>query len=132
MTVRGVRGAITCAEDQPELVLQATRELLLAIQKANPDMNSDEFASIFFTATPDLCSIHPAKAARQLGWNLVPLLCAQEIEVPDSLPRCIRVLIHWNTSIPQNEIQHVYVGDAAVLRPDIGTMMLASAPAKQK
>ncbi len=126
MTVRGVRGAITCAEDLPEAVLQATRELLLAILAANPEMDSQDFASIFFTATPDLCSVHPAKAARQLGWNNVPLLCAQEIDVPDSLPRCIRVLVHWNTSIPQQKIQHVYIGDAVVLRPDIGEAILSS------
>jgi chorismate mutase len=120
MSVRGVRGAITCSADQPEAILQATQDLLIAIQAANPGMHPEDFASIFFTATPDLSSTHPAKAARQLGWNQVPLLCAQEIDVPDSLPRCIRVLLHWNTTVPQHKIQHVYIGEAAVLRPDIG------------
>lgn len=126
MTVRGVRGAITCSEDRPEAILQATQELLLAIQAANPGMHPDDFASIFFTATPDLRSIHPAKAARQLGWNRVPLLCAQEIDVPDSLPRCIRVLLHWNTSLPQSQVHHVYLGEASVLRPDIEEISLSS------
>lgn len=126
MTVRGVRGAVTCLHDQPEAILQATQELLLAIQAANPGMHPDDFASIFFTATPDLRSIHPAKAARQLGWTLVPLLCAQEIDVPDSLPRCIRVLLHWNTALPQHKIQHVYLGEATVLRPDIEEFVLTA------
>lgn len=131
MTVRGVRGAITCSQDQPEAILDATQELLLAIQAANPGMHPDDFASIFFTATPDLRSIHPAKAARQLGWTFVPLLCAQEIDVPDSLPRCIRVLLHWNTNLPQEKIHHVYLGEAIVLRPDIGEVMLSALKSDQ-
>jgi chorismate mutase len=74
---------------------------------------------VFFTVSPDLRSIHPALAARQIGWVHVPLMCAVEIDVPDSLPRCIRVLVHWNTTRPQHEIQHVYLGKAAALRPDL-------------
>ena len=119
MTIRGIRGAIQVEHDTPEAVLSATRELLLTIAEANPGLIPDDLASIFFTATPDLVSVHPALAARQLGWVNVPLLCAQEIAVPGSLPRTVRVLLHWNTTIPQHEIQHVYLGAAASLRPDL-------------
>ncbi len=119
MTTRGIRGAIQISEDTPEAMLTATRELLLAIIEANADLNSDDLASIFFTVTHDLNSAHPALAARQLGWVDVPLLCAQEIPVPGSMPRVVRVLIHWNTPRTQREINHVYMGNAAALRPDL-------------
>jgi chorismate mutase len=119
MTIRGVRGAIAVEQDRPEDVLAATRELLEAIRQANPGLEPDDLASVFFTVTSDLHSTYPALAARQLGWVHVPLLCACEIDVPDSLPRCIRVLLHWNTDRPQSAVQHVYLGQAAVLRPDL-------------
>jgi chorismate mutase len=119
MTVRGVRGATTVSEDRPEAMLSATRELLLAICEANPEMRPTDIASIFFTVTPDLRSVHPALAARELGWGDVPLLCAQEIPVPGSLPLTIRILIHWNTALTQKDIRHVYLRDAVQLRPDL-------------
>ncbi|MEW6648806.1 MAG: chorismate mutase [Chloroflexota bacterium] len=119
MAVRGIRGAITVDEDQPGAVLAATRDLLLNIQQANPGFDPAAVASILFTTTADLVSVFPAQAARQLGWNLTPLICAQEIPVPGSLPRCVRVLIHWNCDLPQSDIQHVYLGEAASLRPDL-------------
>lgn len=119
MSIRGVRGAIDVSENTREAILDATRQLLLAIQVANPGLEPDDIASIFFTVTPDLNAAHPALAARQLGWVWTPLLCAQEIPVPDSLPRCIRVLIHWNTDLPQRAVQHVYLGEAVRLRPDL-------------
>ncbi len=119
MSVRGVRGATTASSDHPSEVLAATRELLRAMLQANPALQSSELASAFFTATPDLQNEYPAKAARQLGWSEVPLMCASEIAVPGSLPRCIRVLLHWNTDLPQSAIQHVYLGEAVVLRPDL-------------
>ncbi len=119
MPIRGVRGATVASRDEPEAILLATRELLEAIQTANPLMQVTELASAFFTVTNDLSAVHPAKAARQLGWEQVPLMCAQEIPVPEGLPRCIRVLLHWNTDLPQASIQHVYLGAAATLRPDL-------------
>jgi chorismate mutase len=79
----------------------------------------EDVASALFTATPDLTAAFPAQAARELGWQHVPLLDAQEIPVPGSLPRCVRVLIIWNTGTPQSEVQHVYLGSAAALRPDL-------------
>jgi chorismate mutase len=119
MTIRGIRGATTVLADQPELILQATRELLEAILDANFRMKPEDVASAIFTVTDDLLSTFPAQAARQMGWELVPMLCAREIPVPDSLPHVIRVLVHWNTELPQSEIKHVYLRDAVKLRPDL-------------
>ena len=119
MTIRGIRGATTVPADQPELILQATRELLEAILDENGAMKPEDVASAIFTVTDDLASTFPAQAARQMGWELVPMLCAREIPVPESLPRVIRVLVHWNTDLPQSEIKHVYLRDAVKLRPDL-------------
>jgi chorismate mutase len=119
MAIRGIRGAITVSADQPDLILQATRELLEAILDENLSMKPEDVGSAIFTMTEDLVSTFPAQAARQMGWELVPMLCAREIPVPNSLPRVIRVLVHWNTEIPQSEIKHVYLRDAVKLRPDL-------------
>lgn len=119
MNVRGVRGATVAEDDTAEAILSATRQLLLAILEANPPMQPADLASALFTVTGDLAAAYPAKAARQLGWELVPLMCAQEIPVVGGLPRCIRVLLHWNTDLPQSAIQQVYLGAAASLRPDL-------------
>ncbi len=119
MPVRGIRGATVVEHDDPEEVLSATRQLLSSLLKANPSLTPSDLASAFFTLTVDLCSAYPARAARQLGWDDVPLMCALEIPVPGSLPRCIRVLLHWNTDLPQAAIRHVYLGEAASLRPDL-------------
>jgi chorismate mutase len=119
MTTRGIRGAITVAADEPDLILQATRELLEAILEENEGMSPAEVGSAIFTVTEDLAATFPAQAARQMGWNMVPMMCAREIPVPGSLPRVIRVLVQWNTKTPQNEIKHVYLRDAARLRPDL-------------
>jgi chorismate mutase len=118
MAVRGVRGATVSENDDPKIILSATRKLLNAILSENPDMVLEDIASVLFTATDDLNSDYPAKAAREMGWNQVPLICAREIPVPGGLAGCIRVLIHWNTDTPQSEIRHVYLGAAASLRPD--------------
>lgn len=117
--LRGIRGATTIEEDTEYEVLSATEELLENILKVNPTLNSDDIASILFTVTDDIKSIHPARAARKLGWTTVPLLCSTEIPVPNSLPRCVRTLIHWNTDLKQSEIAHVYLRKAIILRPDL-------------
>ena len=119
MPIRGIRGATTVAADQPDLILQATRELLETILEENEGMNPEDVASALFTVTDDLASTFPAQGARQMGWGLVPMLCAREIPVPNSLPRVIRVLVHWNTEVPQSEITHVYLREAVKLRPDL-------------
>ncbi|NOH01839.1 MAG: chorismate mutase [Chloroflexi bacterium] len=119
MPIRGIRGATTVAADDPELILEATRELLEEILAENSDMRPEDIVSAFFTVTDDLASTFPAQAARQMGWDLVPMLCAREIPVPGSLPRVIRVLVHWNTEVLQSEVTHVYLRDAVRLRPDL-------------
>jgi chorismate mutase len=119
MPVRGIRGAIDVVNDQSEAVLAATHELLEAILLANPALKPADLASVLFTVTDDLHSVYPAQAARQLGWGDVPLMCAREIPVPGGLPHCVRVLLHWNTDLGQNQIKHVYLHGAAVLRPDL-------------
>jgi len=116
--VRGVRGAITVERDEAALLLDATERLLREIVAEN-DIRSDDVASALFTLTPDLCSQFPAAAARRMGWTRVPLLNFTEIAVPDGLPRVIRVLLHVNTDKCQDEIVHVYLDGARVLRPDL-------------
>jgi chorismate mutase len=117
-TCRGVRGA-TCAEaNEEEAILAATKELLEQIVEQN-QIDPADVASVIFTATPDLDAAYPARAARQMGWTHVPLLCMQEMAVLGSLKRCIRVLVHWNTDRSQEEIRHVYLGQARALRPDL-------------
>jgi chorismate mutase len=119
MSLRGVRGATTVQQDQAVEILAATRELLQAILHDNPDMRPEDIASVIFTTTADLRAAFPARAARELGWHEVPLLDAKEIDVPEGLPLCIRVLIHWNTQLPQAAIRHVYLREAVRLRPDL-------------
>lgn len=120
MAIRGVRGATTTEEDEPGAILLATRELLEQMMKENAEMRTEDIASAFFTLTEGLTSTYPALAARQIGWGSVPMICSREIPVPDSLPRVVRVLIHWNTDVPQSEVRHVYLRDAVALRPDLG------------
>jgi chorismate mutase len=129
MPCRSVRGATTVHEDTPEEILVATLELLAQMITTNGIM-ADDVASIIFTATPDLQSASPARAARQLGWTQTALLCVQEMAVLGSLPRCIRVLVHWNTTRRQAEIHHVYLRKATQLRPDLpsGSNPIAHAP----
>jgi chorismate mutase len=112
---RGVRGATFVGEDTPQAILAATRELLAAISHAN-GIATPDIASAFFTSTPDLRSAFPARAARDLGWTDVPLLGATEVDNPGAPPRCIRVLLHWNTSRRQDEIVHVYLRGSDVMR----------------
>lgn len=119
MPMRGVRGATTASEDQADLVVSATRELLEAMLESNPGMETEHIASVLFTVTEDISSAFPALAARQMGWGSVPMMCAREIPVPGSLSCCIRVLLHWNTDVPQNAIRHVYLREAVKLRPDL-------------
>jgi chorismate mutase len=133
---RGIRGATTVEEDTPEAVLSATRELLNQMVEAN-GIHPNDVASVIFTTTSDLISEYPARAARQLGWQEVALLCTHEMAVPHGLKRCMRILLHWNTDKPASEIQHVYIKGAVNLRPDraaelssqgVGTCMVLDTP----
>jgi chorismate mutase len=118
MFCRGIRGATTVEQNTREEILTASRQLVALMVRRN-DIDRRDVASAIFTTTPDLDAEFPALAARQLGWLDVPLLCTHEIAVPGALPRCIRVLVHWNTDKPQSEIHHVYIRDAERLRPDL-------------
>src|SRR5215468_4473858 len=118
MNCRGVRGATTVDHNEREEILTATRQLLGLMIRQN-GIEPADVASAIFTTTPDLNAEFPALAARQLGWLDVPLLCTHEISVPGSLGRCVRILIHWNTDKPQDQIVHVYIKGAAALRPDL-------------
>jgi prephenate dehydratase len=118
MPVRGIRGATTAADNTEIAIFDATEELLRWLTAAN-ELRPADIASIVFSVTPDLNATFPARAARQLGWTEVPLLDTVEIPVPGALPRCIRVLIHWNTDRPIEVIQHGYLREATSLRPDL-------------
>ena len=118
-SIRGIRGAITVETDEPEAILSATRELLEEILQANDITDFDDLISAIFTTTADLISTFPAEAARRMGMEQVPLLCAQEIPVPGSMPLCIRVLIHVNTDRKPADIRHIYLRNARKLRPDM-------------
>ena len=114
---RGVRGATTASANTREAILGAAQELLEQMAAAN-GIQPEDIASIIFTTTPDLNAAYPAAAAREMGWNDAALLCTHEMRVPSGLPQAIRVLIHWNTTVPASAIKHVYIKGAEALRPD--------------
>ncbi|MDR7544912.1 MAG: chorismate mutase [Armatimonadota bacterium] len=118
MHVRGIRGATTAETNSAEAILDATRELLVEMARAN-GVAPHEIAAAFFASTPDLTAAYPAEAARRLGWTAVPLLSFADVDVPGALGRCIRILLLWNTSRAQDEIVHVYLRGATGLRPDL-------------
>lgn len=118
MSCRGMRGATSVGENSEREIIAATRTLLERMVSAN-GIATEDIASVIFTTTPDLDAAYPARAARDLGWTDIPLLGAQEIDVPNSLPRCVRVLILWNTDRSIDQITHIYLGAAAALRPDL-------------
>lgn len=118
MLVRGFRGATTVDANSREAILEATAELLEEIVHANA-IERDHVASIIFTTTPDLNAEFPAVAARNAGWTDIALMCGHEMNVPGSLPRCIRILMHVNTELAANQVKHVYLREARALRPDL-------------
>lgn len=114
--VRGVRGATTVPANDREAILRRTRELLEHLVRLNGIVPAD-VASATFTVTPDLDAEFPAFAAREIGWEDVPLLCGREIPVPGALERCVRVLVHWNTDRSQSQVRHAFLHGARSLRP---------------
>ena len=118
---RGVRGATTVTSNDREEILEATRELMYILIRAN-GIHPDDVASGLFTTTVDLTTTYPALAARQLGWYDVALICSHELDIEGGLPMCIRVLIHWNTRKSPQEIVHVYLREAQSLRKDRTSM----------
>jgi len=122
MYCRGIRGATTVERNDREEILIATKELLQLLIEKN-DLHKEDIASAIFSLTDDLDADFPALAARDLGWTEVALMCMQEIPVPNSLRKCIRILLHVNTERSANEIQHVYIHGAVKLRPNFGVDM---------
>ena len=118
MLVRGIRGAITADSNTKEEIIEKTKELLITLKREN-DFKIEDIVSVFFSTTPDLSVAFPARAARELGWDRVPLFDMQEIEVPGSLPKCIRILIQINCQKSQTEIKHCYLRGAEILRKDL-------------
>ena len=116
--IRAVRGATTVERDEPALILDATREMLATIVERNV-LRTEDIVSVLFTVTADLRSEFPARAARELGWTDVPLLCTVEIPVPGALGHCVRALLHADIPRARADIRHVYLRGARVLRPDL-------------
>jgi chorismate mutase len=117
--IRGVRGATTVNQNDEAEIVAVTEKLLRKAISAN-NIIPDEVASIFISATDDVDAVFPAKALRNIdGWTHVPVMCMKELEVPGSLRKCIRVMIHVNTETPQEDIKHIYLEGAAGLRPDL-------------
>jgi monofunctional chorismate mutase len=118
LRVRAARGAIVVADDTPSHVLEATDRLLAAMLKRN-GVRRDDLISVLFTATDDLVSAFPAEAARRMGLGSVPLMCAREIPVAGSMPRVVRVLMHFHTELALSAVQPVYLDGAETLRDDL-------------
>ena len=118
MAVRAVRGATQLEVDEREHLLERVAELITAVLEAN-DLSTDDLISVLFTVTPDLSSEFPAVAGRQVGLVDVPLICAQEIDVPGALPRVVRMMLHTETPRSREQVQHVYLHGAVALRPDL-------------
>ena len=117
MVCYGIRGAIDVPHNGTEEILSATRTLLERMVAENA-IRAADIVTVIFSATPDLDAVHPARAAREMGWTDTPLFCVQEMDVRGALPRCVRVLMHVNGDEAPSDVRHVYLGAAKSLRPD--------------
>lgn len=118
MRVRGIRGAISVESNTEESIISAVKELLEKIVELN-SFEIEDICSVFFSTTQDLDAAFPAVAAREMGWHYIPMICLNEMVVPKSSERILRVLMHVNTDKNLEEIKHVYLGRAVLLRPDL-------------
>lgn len=116
--LRGIRGATTVDTNHKDKIIERTAELLRELQNIN-NVYPEDIGAVIFSSTPDINAAFPAAAARTMGWLEVPLFGTQEIENPDGVPLCIRILVLWNTDKKQSEIQHAYLHGATRLRPDL-------------
>ncbi|CAH2715743.1 MULTISPECIES: chorismate mutase [Neobacillus] len=117
--IRGVRGATTVSGNTEEAIISATEELLAKLIEVN-HIQPDSVASVFISTTEDIDAAFPAKALRKFpGWIYVPVMCMREMQVPNSLNMCVRIMMHVNTGLSQEKIIHVYLREAKVLRPDL-------------
>mgnify|MGYP003420516223 FL=1 len=117
-SVLALRGAITLERDEREHLLERVRRLLTEMLERN-GVEHDDLISILFTATPDVHSVFPAAAAREMGLGDVPLICAQELDIVGAMPLCIRVMMHLSTELGRDELRHVYLEQARSLRDDL-------------
>ncbi|MCW2852705.1 MAG: chorismate mutase [Nocardioides sp.] len=113
-----MRGATQLDADEREHLLERVAEMVTDVMTSN-GLEVDDFISVIFTATSDLVSEFTAYAARQLGFGEVPLICARELEIAGSMPRCVRMMAHVETDLPRADITHVYLHGAAALRSDL-------------
>lgn len=119
--IRGFRGATTVLKNDADEMLENTRKLVKEMVQLN-DINVSDIAYVYFSVTDDLNAAFPAKSVREMeGWAHVPVMCMKEIDVPNSLPKCIRVMLVAKTNLKQHEVQHVFHHDAIKLRPDLVT-----------
>lgn len=119
--IRGVRGAVTVEKNSESEILEATEMLIRQMIQENK-INSEDVASVFISVTEELTAAFPAKAMRSIeGWTYVPVMCMREIPVEGSLRNCIRVMMHVNIDVPQQNICHIYLREAIQLRPDLKT-----------
>lgn len=118
MTFLAIRGATTCLADTKDDITKATQELVSEMMERN-NISQNQIVSMLFTATADLTQEFPATAARGLGLDDVPLMCAQELSIEGSMPRCIRVMMHVDIAKQRSEIHHVFMGQATQLRKDL-------------
>jgi chorismate mutase len=133
MSVRAIRGATTLDIDDNAHLGERAAELLAAVLDANR-LTSDDVISVLVTASADIRSGHPATALRRAGLDDVPILGAQELDLPGMLPRCVRLMFHVETSVDRADLQHVYLHRAVSLRPDLvdARAALAKPPAKRR
>src|SRR3954467_2329043 len=118
--IRGMRGAVTVDSNSEEVIISETEELLKQLIEGN-NILPEQVASVFISTTEDLNAAFPARALRKFdGWTYVPVMCMRELPVTNDLPMCVRVMLHVNTDVKQEEIVHVYLKGAKVLRPDLG------------
>ncbi|MEH7254856.1 MULTISPECIES: chorismate mutase [Bacillaceae] len=121
--IRGMRGAITVDSNSEDAIISATEELLKQLIEGN-NILPEQVASVFISTTEELNAAFPARALRKFaGWTYVPVMCMRELPVPSALPMCVRVMLHVNTAVTQEEVVHVYLGGATVLRPDLGNTL---------
>lgn len=118
MPVRALRGATTIEKNSREDIMFETKNLLSEIVQAN-NINKDDIISVIFSTTRDINAAFPAAAAREMGWTDIPLMCTNEMDVPGSLEKCIRVLIHINSDKTNSQLRHIYLKEAKKLRPDL-------------
>lgn len=119
MVARGVRGATTVEKNASDDIISATKQVLEKMIMEN-DISPEDVAQVLITVTSDLNADFPAKALRLFpGWTYVPVMCANEIPVPNSLKKCIRIMMTINTNKSQTEIKHIYLGEAKKLRPEL-------------